>query len=360
MTPLEEIIRARIAADGPLPLADYMALCLGHPDHGYYTSRPAIGAEGDFTTAPEISQTYGEIVGAWLAHAWELAGRPAPLRMVELGPGRGTLMADILRTFRLVPALESAVSLHLVETSPRLRQMQAAALCASGIPPSWHDRLSDVPDGPMLLVANEFFDALPIRQLVRRAGAWRERCVGIEGDRLALVDGPEAAPDEIPAPLREAPAGTLVETCPAGRAIAAEIGARLAAAPGAALVIDYGYRQPAAGDSLQALKGKQPADPLDAPGAADLTAHVDFSALADAARGAGAAAHGPLTQGTFLTALGIGLRAERLRRAGAPPGDLALAIERLTGAAGMGSLFKVLALTSPSLPAPPPFDSLQT
>jgi NADH dehydrogenase [ubiquinone] 1 alpha subcomplex assembly factor 7 len=358
MTPLGEIIRARIAADGPMPLADYMALCLGHPEHGYYFARPAIGAAGDFTTAPEISQMFGEIVAAWLAHAWELAGRPDPVRIVELGPGRGTLMADILRTFRLLPDLVSAARVHLVETSPAMRAAQRAALAEAPNEPAWHASLAEVPGGPALLVANEFFDALPIRQFIRRGSEWRERHVGLAGDRLVYCDGPPAAADEIPPPLRDLPGGTTVETCPLAAAIAAEIGARLTASSGAALIIDYGYRSPAAGDSLQALRGKRPADPLEAPGEADLTAHVDFSALSSAATRAGAACYGPVTQASFLTALGIGARAERLRAGGAPAEDLTLALERLTGAGGMGTLFKTLAVTAPDLPVPPPFDSI--
>ncbi len=357
MTPLENIIRNRIIADGPMPLADYMALCLSHPEHGYYRARPAIGAAGDFVTAPEVSQMFGEIVGAWLAHAWTLAGRPDPVNLVELGPGRGTLMADILRTFRVLPGLASAVRVHLVETSERMRDAQRMALSASGHAPHWHDSLAEVPRGAMLLVANEFFDALPIRQLVRCDGGWRERCVGLKNERLAFVAGPEEAGEEVAASLRDAPDGAIVELCPAARGIAGEIGGRLAADGGAGLIIDYGYRAPGLGDSLQALKGKQAADPLVDPGAADLTAHVDFAALAEAAQEAGAVVCGPITQGAFLTALGIGLRAERLRAAGAAGAELSLAVERLTGAGGMGSLFKVLGLAGQGLPPPPPFDS---
>ncbi len=244
--------------------------------------------------------------------------------------------------------------MHLVETSPRLRQAQAERL--ADVPASWHDSLADVPDMPMLLVANEFFDALPVRQIVRRGAGWRERRVGLAGDRLAFVDGEAAEAPPGPA-FADAQEGAVAEICDAGRAVAAAIGRRLAARPGAALLVDYGYREPAPGDTFQALRGKRPADPLEAPGEADLTAHVDFAALAGAARAAGAAAHGPTSQGGFLTTLGIGPRAERLRRGGADASELATAIERLTGIGAMGDLFKVLALTSPGLPVPPPFDS---
>ncbi len=358
MTPLEELIHARIAAEGPMPLDRYMALCLGHPEHGYYMTRQAIGSEGDFTTAPEISQMFGEVLAAWLAHGWALAGSPAPVRLVELGPGRGTLATDILKTFRLVPPLAAAVEVHLVETSPLMRAAQAERLERAGPRAFWHDSLADVPEGPMLLVANEFFDALPVRQVVKAPDGWRERCVGIGSDgRLALVDGPPDDAGDIPAALGEAEEGTVVELRPAASAIAHEIGQRLARHPGYGLIVDYGYRDPSAGDSLQALMDGEPADPLSRPGQADLTAHVDFSALAAAAEGGGAVVQGVTRQGAFLTSLGIGARAERLRAAGAPAGELTLALARLTGSRDMGTLFKVLALSSAGLPTMPPFDS---
>lgn len=355
MNPLEKLIRAEIAASGPMTLERYMALCLGHPEHGYYMARPAIGATGDFTTAPEVSQMFGEIVGAVLAHAWQSMGGPDPVRLVELGPGRATLMLDIMRTFKVLPGLLSAADIHLVETSPRMRAAQEYRLHEHGLAATWHRALDTVPEGPTLLVANEFFDALPIRQRVMRNGAWRERLVGVDGEgRIEFVDGPEVPANDIPAGLRDAEEGSILEDCPTGREIAGEIGARLAARPGLALVIDYGYRELAHGDSLQALRGKRHARPLEAPGEADLTAHLDFSALSATARNAGARSYGPITQGSFLTALGIGLRAERLRASGSATGDLSLALERLTGAGSMGTLFKVLALTSPGLTPPPP------
>ena len=356
MTPLERIIRAEIAETGPMPLERYMALCLGHPQHGYYMARPAIGAAGDFTTAPEISQMFGEIVGAFLAHSWHAMGSPNPVRLIELGPGRATLMLDMLRTFRAMPGLLPSAEIHLVETSPRLRAAQAYRLKEHGFEAAWHDSLDTVPEGPMLLAANEFFDALPIRQRVMRDGIWRERMVGIGADdRLRFLDtGPQDSIG-IPPHLREADEGAVIEDCPAARDIAGAIGARLGRHPGMALIVDYGYREPAHGDSLQALRAKRPADPLEAPGEADLTAHVDFRALVDAATQTGARAWGPITQGAFLTALGIGLRAERLRASGAGAGDLATALERLTGVGAMGDLFKVLALASPDLPVQPPF-----
>jgi len=356
MSALETLIRAEIAATGPMPLERYMGLCLGHPEHGYYMAKPAIGAAGDFTTAPEVSQMFGEIVGAVLAHAWQAMGSPAPVRLVELGPGRATLMLDILRTFRVLPDLLAALDIHMVETSPRLRAAQEYRLKEHGFTATWHDTIDEVPSGPMLLVANEFFDALPVRQRVRRGASWRARMVSIgDDDRLAFIDGPEVPATDIPEPLRDAAEGTVLEDCPAAREIAGRIGGRLARDPGIALIVDYGYREPAHGDSLQALREKKFADPLQDPGMADLTAHVDFTALAASATTEGSKAWGPIAQGTFLTSLGIGLRAERLRASGADAQDLTHALERLTGAGGMGTLFKVMALTAPDLPAPPPF-----
>lgn len=354
MTALEALIRREIETDGPMRLDRYMALALGHPEHGYYMARPAIGSQGDFTTAPEVSQMFGEIVGAWLAHMWMEMGSPSPVALVELGPGRGTLMADIWRTFRSVPGIRAACRVHLVETSPRLRAAQEERL--ADVPVNWHGDVSDLPDMPLLLVANEFFDALPVRHLVRCDGAWRERRIALSEDRLAFVAGETVDLDPGPV-FSEAEEGDIAEIRPAAREITEALGARLAAWPGAALIIDYGYPAPAPGETLQALRGKRPADPLEAPGEADLTAHVDFSAIAAAAKASGAQPHGPLTQASFLTSLGIGLRAERLRQAGGDAAELSTALERLTGVGAMGDLFKVLAVTSPGLNVPPPFDT---
>jgi NADH dehydrogenase [ubiquinone] 1 alpha subcomplex assembly factor 7 len=286
-------------------------------------------------------------------------GSPAHVAFVELGPGRGTLMADALRAMRVAPGLREAVAVHLVETSPTLRARQRATLEASGAAPSWHDALAGVLEGPFVLVANEFLDALPVRQFERRGGRWRERVVGLApGGGLALGLTPDPAPDRIvPASLREAPEGAVYERAPAREAVAAEIGGRLARAPGAALLIDYGYAGPALGDTFQAVAGHAFTNPFASPGEADLTSHVDFGAVAETARQAGAAAFGPLEQGAFLRALGVETRAAALAR-GKPPevaAEIASALDRLTGEAGMGRLFKALALASPGLPAPPPF-----
>jgi SAM-dependent MidA family methyltransferase len=349
VTALARAIAAEIAATGPMRLDRFMALCLGHPEHGYYMAREPFGRAGDFTTAPEISQMFGELLGLWAAQIWHDMGRPAPLRLVELGPGRGTLMADALRAAGALPGFLDAADIWLVETSPRLRTLQSRA-----VPQARHTAgLAEMPPGPTILIANEFFDALPIRQFHRRDGRWHERVVGLSGDRLAFGLGPAAG--ALPEP---APEGAVLETCPQAEAVAQEIGARLAREGGAALVIDYGAEPPATGggDTFQAVAAHGPADPLAAPGEADLTAHVDFSALAAALRAGGARVCPLVTQGALLDALGIATRAARL--AAARPdraGNIAGEVRRLTDPAAMGTLFKALAATGPGQPPPPGF-----
>jgi NADH dehydrogenase [ubiquinone] 1 alpha subcomplex assembly factor 7 len=358
-TPLGRRLARLIAETGPITVADYMAHCLGDPEHGYYATREPFGQAGDFVTAPEISQMFGELIGAWLAEAWHAAGRPAAVRIVELGPGRGTLTADLLRTLRLLPELIDAATLHLVEMSPRLRDVQALTLAGAPIAPLWDDRLEDVPPGFTLAVANEFFDALPVRQFVRTQDAWRERVVGLgEGGGLAFGIGPGAlAACELPPRLREAPPGAILEVSPVSIAVMQTLAGRIARHGGAALAIDYGHAESGIGETLQAVRRHAFTDPLAAPGEADLTAHVDFAALARAARSAGAAAHGPIGQGDFLAALGLAQRAERLSRDAASPtrAAVAAAAERLTAPDQMGTLFKVLAVTPRGIAPPPPF-----
>jgi len=359
VTALLDILRRRIAQDGPMRLSDYMALCLGHPEHGYYRTRDPLGAAGDFITAPEISQMFGEMIGLWAVAVWRGIGAPSRFQLVELGPGRGTLMADALRAATVDAEFGRAAAVWLVETSPALRAEQASRVPGA----RWAETLGEVPAGPMILLANEFFDALPIRQFVKAADGWRERMVGLSGGALAFGLAPPGPLPSAPLAARfaDAPEGAVVETSPLSEAIAAEIGARLAADPGAALLVDYGYAEAsmpeAGGDTFQALSGHAFANPLAAPGEADLTAHVNFSALARAATGAGATAH-PLTgQGAFLTALGVGARAASL--AARHPGraaELQAQLTRLTAPDQMGRLFKVLALTSPGTPAPPGLD----
>jgi len=302
----------------------------------------------DFTTAPEISQVFGELLGLWAAVVWQQMGRPAPVLLAEAGPGRGTLMADALRAIGQVAGdFAAALRLHLVETSPRLRAEQAARLPGA----TWHERLADLPRGPLILLANEFLDALPIRQFVRRAGGWRERHVAagtfIE---CPLTDPPFDLPDD----LTE---GAVMEVNEAARAAVAELAARLAQSGGVALFLDYGPDRSAAGDSFQAIRAGRPADPLLAPGSADLTAHVDFAALARRARDGGATVFGPLAQGIFLARLGLSERARRLTRGRTPEQAAALfaGVERLAAPDRMGRLFKALAIAHPSLSELPGF-----
>jgi NADH dehydrogenase [ubiquinone] 1 alpha subcomplex assembly factor 7 len=350
--PLLAHLARRIGADGPMSVAAYMEEALFHPRWGYYATRDPLGARGDFVTAPEISQVFGELIGLWCAALWQRLGAPDPVHLVELGPGRGTLMRDALRAARVVPDFARAARLHLVELSPVLRAAQAHALAAAA--PAWHDDLATVPAGPMLLVANEFLDALPIRQFVRGAATWRERVVTMEGDALAFAL--EAAPaDE--ADLAAAAPGAVREIRPASRTLARAIGERLVAAGGAALFVDYGYWPSACGDTLQAVRRHRAHDVLAEPGEADLTAHVDFADFARAAEAAGARAWGPVPQGLFLERLGLSARAARLA-ANAEP-DAAARIRsgctRLAAPEAMGRLFKALALTPADGPPPAGF-----
>lgn len=349
MRPLGQQVRELIALEGPITVERYMDLCLRH----YYATRDPLGSQGDFTTAPEISQMFGELIGLWMLEVWNAMGRPAPVHLVELGPGRGTLMADLLRATKLLPDFGKAVQVHLVETSPVLRQKQQAMLAATGLNIRWHERLEDAPEGPLLLVANEFFDALPVRQFVATERGWCERLVGLDADRL--IFGLRAETETaLGNPLR---LGDVLEWPPLSIDIMREVSRRIARNTGAALIIDYGYWGPAFGDTLQALKKHVPVDPLDEPGEADLTVHVDFQRLAQAASSQGLSIHGMSTQGEFLAALGIEARASTLKKRATPAQatDIDAALTRLTerGKTGMGELFKVLAVTHACLQAVP-------
>ena len=346
MTPLETLLRQMIEQEGPMRLDRYMALCLGHPQHGYYMTRDPFGEAGDFVTAPEISQMFGELVGIWCATQWQAMGSPPDFNLIELGPGRGTLMADAMRAGKVMPGFIPAAHVHLVETSPVLRQMQREKL---GGAIAWHDNLAEVPAGPAIVIANEFFDAIPIRQFEWRQGHCFERCVGLGEGGMAIG----LAPVKDAGALEGEGEAVVFEDGSERNAIATEIGARLKAAPGAALIIDYGHARSSPGDTLQAVRQHRFVDILDSPGEADLTAHVDFEALAKALASGGASVHGPITQGAFLQAMGIDERARVLdARTGVSAEE---ARERLAGEAQMGNLFKVLAATSPGMAAPYPF-----
>ena len=338
---------ARIRADGPISITEYMRECNAH----YYATRDPFGAAGDFTTAPEISQVFGELIGAWCADYWQRMGAPNPVLLVELGPGRGTLMADALRAARHVPGFHDALQLHLVETSPVLRRMQEEKLAAYKL--QFHDNVARLPLGPMLVIANEFFDALPIAQFEYRAGRTHERKVALASDGTNLVIRCEASRDET---MRGAHDGDIKEAS-IGYVMAHVLARRIARAGGAALIIDYGYFPSAFGDTLQALRRHRPVSIFESPGEADLTAHVDFESLAKAASSGGAAVHGPVSQASFLIALGLAAREAALIKNANPDQQIATrsGCRRLIEPAEMGTLFDVLALTQKGGPVPAGF-----
>ncbi len=359
MTPLEERLIARITAGGPITVADYMTAALTDPDHGYYRRADPLGAAGDFVTAPEISQLFGEMIGAWLIDCWEQCGRPRPVRLVELGPGRGTLMADALRVGRLAPDFLTAIEVHLVEINPALRRAQAATV--GRYRPTWHDALPTVPTGPILLVANEFLDALPIRQLLRLDHAWRERLVGWNVERgFHFVASRAASPLGllVPRTIEGVRNGDLFEFSPAVIDTVAEISRRIAGDGGAALLIDYGRQKSAIGESLRAVRNHAPAPVLSSPGMCDISAHIDFALVRQVAAEGGSMPFGPRAQGPFLEALGIGTRAETLKRDRSRTEAIAIdaAMTRLIDPEAMGTLFKTLAISSGGL-WPPGFDA---
>ena len=350
MTGLGDRLKARIAASGPMTLVEYMAECLFDPTEGYYATRDPLGAAGDFTTAPEISQMFGELAGLAIAQGWLDQGRPVPFVLAELGPGRGTLMADIWRAVAVVPGFREAARVHLVEASPALREIQAHRL--RDLPATWHANADELPDAPLWLVANEFFDALPIRQFQRTGAGWRERVVGLRDGTLALGLTDPAPRPVLAHRLEDTPEGGIVEIRPAAAPVMAAIEDRIARQGGAALIVDYGDWR-SRGDTFQALKGHAHADPFAEPGAADLTAHVDFEALALAAPRLSASRLTP--QGVWLERLGIGQRAARLAESltGGEMVSHMAATRRLTDPAEMGRLFKVLAMVAEGAPMPP-------
>ena len=353
-SPLLSEIKKLIKSSGPMPVWRYMQLCLMHPSYGYYLSRDPLGREGDFITAPEVSQMFGELLGLWAASVWKAMGSPPLLRLIEIGPGRGTMMADALRALRVLPPLYQALSIHLVEVNPVLRDKQNAALSGSR-DITWHDSIDDVPDGPSVILANEYFDVLPIHQAVKGENGWHERTVEIDGDgKLAFGVASEPIPRFevlLPASVRTAPAGAVFEWRPDAEIM--KIASRVRDQEGAALIIDYGHLRSDAGDTFQAIARHSFADPLKDPGQADVTAHVDFQALVRAAEDLGARVHGPVPQGDFLKRLGIETRAISLmaKASHEVSEDVASALKRLIGggSSGMGQMFKVLGISEPNL-----------
>ena len=341
-TAVAKALADRIACEGPLPLDIVMAAA----SDAYYAQDEVIGAHGDFTTAPEISQIFGELIGLWCGVTWQQMGSPSPFRLIECGPGRGTLMADLLRAASRVKGFRDAARLHLVERSPALRARQAEALKDAA--PTWHDDLADVPAGPTLLIANEFLDALPIKQFIHAGGAWAERQVDVVDGKFVFLDRATSPPAGAAETCDD---GTVIERAPAVDTFVQGLAARLKRDGGAALIIDYGYVGPATGDTLQAVKSHRYHGVLDDLGRADLTAHVDFARIGQIARTAGLRALGPQPQGSWLAALGLGLRVAQLTRgkSEAESAAIAAAAKRLSAPDGMGLLFKVMAFAHPSL-----------
>ena len=358
---LEAEIRRRIAVAGPMPVRQFMALCLSHPEHGYYMTRDPLGRGGDFITAPEISQVFGELIGLWAATVWRAMGEPENVRLVELGPGRGTMMLDMLRAAHVVPAFRAAIVVHLVEASPVLRQRQQETLHGLDVPMLWHGEFDEVAEGPLIVIANEFFDALPVHQAVKQFNGWYERMVEVGGAgdfAFTIADEPIPLFEQLlPQSMRDAPIGSLYEWRPDN--VTLELARRVLREGGAALAIDYGHIASAPGETLQAVGGHAFVNPLHGPGTVDLTAHVDFQAMAMAAESMGVRVHGPTEQAEFLRRLGIERRAAILKEHSTldKANEIDLAVARLTGEGrtGMGKLFKAIAFSDPKLGPLPGF-----
>ncbi len=361
---LEELIKERIRRQGAITVADYMGLALSHPEYGYYMQRDPFGKEGDFITSPEISQVFGEVIGAWLAHNWQLLGAPEEIALVELGAGRGTLMADILRATKHISGFHQALSVHLVEISPTLKQKQWKTLAGKHERIEWHESIDSLPELPLLLIANEFFDALPIRQFIRKQDGWHERMIDIENDELVFINSSDATilpisimpVDSIKEDLGGILAGGMVgknneeiiETCEPAIMIVRQLSEHIATYGGVALIIDYGYTEGSKGDTLQAIKYHAYHPVLNNIGTADLTAHVDFLALSQAAQSESVNIHGIVPQGAFLMRLGAGERTTTLCQVSSHEQQQSLisGLARLADPKEMGELFKVMAIAS--------------
>ena len=347
MSELLKMLRREIRTQGPISVARYMEMCLSHPQHGYYRKRDPFGKDGDFITAPEISQVFGELIGLWAGTVWRLIGRPQKLGLVEFGPGRGTLMSDALRAANAVPDFSHSIELHLVETSEPLRQAQHNTL--ADFSPVWHQNDTTLPDGPIIVIANEFFDALPIRQFERKETGWYERLIGLDSEEnLDFILSSALLNDFlIPKRYRNSIIGTIVEICPTASDILIRISAAIARYGGAALIIDYGYDGGKTGDTLQAVRGHRYCSPLESPGDIDLTAHVNFGQLIDVVDPTLIRVHGPEPQFAFLERLGILERAKTLIQNAdlSEKKQLELAVGRLINHDEMGTIFKAFAIS---------------
>lgn len=353
---LEDRLKTLIKTQGSISVARYMAACLYDPEGGYYVTRGKLGRDGDFITAPEVSQMFGEMLGLWAVQTWMDMGSPAEFNLVELGPGKGTLMADALRAAHVSDAFTQAANITLVESCEPLKTAQRAALAGHKV--NWVSRIGDIPDGPMVLLANEYLDCLPIRQFVRMKDGWHERLVGMKDDKLIFGVAPRPITSDtvIPESLRDADEGALVEVRPQAQAVISSLASRFRKHKGMATFIDYGPLTSEVGDTLQAIRNHEKVDAFSTPGDADLSARVDFAELARQAVDDGLVVHGPTEQGTFLKSLGIDIRAAHLIRANRATGaKIVDERDRLTQTDQMGSLFKVITFAADNMPKPTGF-----
>lgn len=355
---LEDIIRQQILIDGPMDLGAFMSLALGHPEHGYYMKQDPFGKDGDFTTAPEVSQMFGELIGAWVADIWMRAGSPTRMHLLECGPGRGTLMSDILRVTAAVPGFHNALQIYLMETSPVLRAKQAE--CLSSYSPQWISQLLEISDeAPLICLGNEFLDALPVRQLQKTEDGWRERMIAVNDNDDLILGLADVSPAHVSAiPTQDYPVGTIYEIAPVRDLFVKELSERIHRCGGAALFVDYGYDAEGVGDTLQALRAHEFVSILETPGDADLTAHVDFCAVKQRGEAEGLIASNIVSQTAFLKSLGLDQRRDILRKSAldSQKTEIDSGYERLTSPDQMGELFKVLSLYHPNWPAPAGFE----
>ncbi len=359
--PLKQKIIDTILSDGPISIHRYMTIALADSQHGYYRVADPLGAKGDFTTAPEISQIFGELIGAWVLTLWDMNKQPKPFQLIEIGPGRGTLMSDVLRTTKLMPTFFPSTQLHFVETSPVLREKQKTAIQPYPIKPHWYDSLNDVPSGNTILLANEFLDALPVQHFIKQATGWHKRLITVAKDNafyFTTDKTPSPLPQGMPPNPERYNLGDIYEYRPAHKDFIQQLAKRANTAPMAALIIDYGHTVSAPGETFQAIKSHKYTDPLKDPGHADLTAHVDFDDLARCAEAHGLKTY-HITQGQFLMALGLAQRCEQLlKNANTDQARMiTTGAQRLVDPNQMGKLFKVMVITNQDFPVPPPFNS---